>query len=121
MMFVSGCWHRVCMVVDDRALGWHLAYQRDVVSRSQTVACGLSSDALRHRIRSGGPWQRLLPGVYLTTTGERTREQLLIASMLYAGPDSLITGPAALANYGIRGRQARVIDVLVPAASKRSA
>ena len=120
MMFVSGCWHRVCMVVDDRALGWHLAYQRDVVSRSQTVACGLSSDALRHRIRSGGPWQRLLPGVYLTTTGERTREQLLIASMLYAGPDSLITGPAALANYRIRGPQTHLVDVLVPATSKRS-
>jgi hypothetical protein len=62
----------------------------------------------------------LLPGVYLTATGQPTREQLLIASLLYAGPDGLITGPAALANYRIRGPQTRLIDVLVPAARKRS-
>jgi hypothetical protein len=108
------------MAVDDRAFSWHQAYQHGVLSRSQAVACGLSLDALRHRIRVGGPWQRLLPGVYLTSTGEPTREQLLVASLVYAGPDGLITGPAALANYRIRGPQPRVIDVLIPAATKRS-
>jgi hypothetical protein len=108
------------MVIDDRAFAWHLAYQRGVISRSQTVNCGLSADALRHRIRTGGPWQRLLPGVYLTATGQPTREQLLIAALLHAGPDGLITGSAALANYRIRGPQTRMIDVLIPAESKRS-
>jgi len=108
------------MTIDHRAFAWHQAYQRGVLSRSQSVAFGLSPDALRHRIRAGGPWRRLLPGVYLTTTGEPTREQLLIASLLYTGPDGLITGPSALANYRIRCPQTRRVDVLAPATSKRS-
>jgi len=58
--------------------------------------------------------------VYLTTTGQASREQLQIASLLYAGPDSLITGSAALANYRIQTSPARRIDVLVPASTKRS-
>ena len=58
--------------------------------------------------------------MYLTTTGQASREQLQIASLLYAGPDSLITGSAALANYRIQTPPARRIDVLVPASTKRS-
>ena len=104
----------------DPSLAWTLAYQQGVLSRSQVTASGLSPKALQHRLRSGGPWQRLLPGVYLTTTGQPTREQLLIASLVYAGPDGLITGPAALVNYRIRGPQARLVNVLVPATTKRS-
>jgi hypothetical protein len=34
--------------------------------------------------------------------------------MLYAGPESVITGLAALRNYGIRGAQPRRVDVLIP-------
>jgi hypothetical protein len=99
---------------------WTIAYQQGVLSRSQATASGLSPKAMQHRLRSGGPWQRLLPGVYLTATGQPTREQLLVASLVYAGPDGLITGPAALVNYRIRGLPARQIDVLVPATTKRS-
>jgi hypothetical protein len=58
--------------------------------------------------------------VYLTTTGQASQEQIQIASMLYAGPGSLITGPAALTNYRIRTSPCGVVDVLIPAASKRS-
>ncbi|MBO0831828.1 MAG: hypothetical protein J2P29_07645 [Actinobacteria bacterium] len=108
------------MVLDHRAFDWYHGYQRGVLSRSQAVAYGLSPDALRHRIRAGGPWQRLLPGVYLTATGQPTQEQLLIASMVYAGPDGLVSGPAALANYRIRGPETRMVDVLVPVTCKRS-
>ena len=108
------------MVLDDRALAWTLGYQQGVLSRSQTLAGGLTRNTLQHRLRPGGPWQRLLPGVYLTATGQPAREQLLIASLLYAGPDGLITGPSALANYRIRGPQTRLVHVLVPATSKRS-
>ncbi len=101
-------------------IAWTLAYQQGVLSRSQATASGLSPKALQHRLRPGGPWQRLLPGVYLTTTGRATGDQLRIASLLYTGPSGLITGPAALTNYRIRGPQAHLVDVLVPAASKRS-
>jgi hypothetical protein len=97
-----------------------VARQQGVVGRDQALGAGLTPGALRHRIRPGGPWQRVVPGVYLTVTGQPTREQMRIAALLYAGPDGLITGPAALANYQIRSSPTRVVDVLVPAASKRT-
>jgi hypothetical protein len=103
-----------------QALAWLLGYQRGVISRPQALARGVTMDALRHRIRSGGPWQRLLPGIYLTATGSPTGEQLQIAAMLFAGSDSLLTGLAALRTYGIRVPAARRVDVLVPASRQRA-
>jgi hypothetical protein len=76
---------------------------------------GITPAGLRYRYRPGGPWQRLLPGVYLTTTGEPTNEQLQTAALLYAGRSSLITGSAALRPHRIRVPATRRIDVLVPA------
>jgi hypothetical protein len=102
------------MKPDDRAVRWLLAHQRGVLNRDQAISGGLSESALRHRIRRDGPWQRLLPGVYLAATGQPTREQRLIAAMLFAGPESLISGPAALQNYRIRGSETEIIDLLVP-------
>ena len=64
---------------------WLAAHQRGVLSRAQVLSGAISVDGLRHRIRKGGPWQRLLPGVYLTTTGQPTGEQLQIAATLFAG------------------------------------
>ena len=105
---------------DDRALLWLLAHQRGVASRAQVLESGVSEDGLRHRIRTGGPWQRLLPGVYLAATGQSTREQRQIAAILYAGPASVITGRAALRACGIGGPETEMIDVLIPAESQRA-
>ncbi|MGB6454870.1 MAG: type IV toxin-antitoxin system AbiEi family antitoxin domain-containing protein [Streptosporangiaceae bacterium] len=85
------------MAIDNRALAWLVAHQQGVIGRDQVIDAGLTPGALRHRIRTGGPWQRVLPGVYLTVTGQPTREQMQIASLLYAGPAGVLTGPAALA------------------------
>jgi hypothetical protein len=79
----------------------------------------MSEEALRHRLRHGGPWQALLPGVYLATTGSPTRPQRLMAAQLYAGPDSVITGPAALALHNIRAPQTLIVDVLIPHERRR--
>jgi hypothetical protein len=84
------------------ALAWLVAYQHGVLARPQIVSAGVADDWLRHRIRLGGPWQRLLPGIYLTTTGQPTRDQLQVAAALFAGAESVITGWAALRNYKIR-------------------
>jgi hypothetical protein len=62
----------------------------------------------------------LLPGIYLTATGEPSRDQLLMAALLYAGPVSVITGPAALPIYKIRAPKIRVVDVLVPVTRQRA-
>ncbi|HXW86767.1 MAG TPA: hypothetical protein VEJ42_00770 [Streptosporangiaceae bacterium] len=101
------------MTLDGRAVAVQLILQHGVLSRSQALAHGVTDSSLRHRLRPGGPWQRLLPGVYLTATGTPTWQQLESAALLHAGDGSLITGPAALRNYGIRGQDGRVIDVIV--------
>ncbi len=101
---------------DDRYIEWLLASQRGVLSRPQALAGGVTTrHGLEHRLRPGGPWQRLLPGVYLTVTGQPSFEQLQVAALLYAGAKSFITGSAALTFYGIRGPRTKAIDVLVPA------
>jgi hypothetical protein len=100
---------------DDRDAEWLVAYQRGVVSSAQALSIGLTAAGLRHRYRPGGPWQRLLPGVYLTSTGEPTSEQRQTAALLYAGRPSVITGPVALRHYRLRAPETHRIDVLVPA------
>jgi hypothetical protein len=100
---------------DDRNMQWLLASQHGVLSRGQALAVGTTAAGLQHRLRLDGPWQRLLRGVYLTSTGAPSSVQLQVAALLYAGPESLITGPAALAFHGIRGAKAGTVDVLVPA------
>lgn len=94
--------------------------QLAVASRSQLLALGMKDDAMRYRVRAGGPWQTLLPGVYLTTSGVPSFAQKEMAALLYAGQGSLMTGPVALAYYSIRSVPfADVIDVLVPARRQR--
>jgi hypothetical protein len=105
--------------IDRDALGRTLDQQLDVITRSQAVAAGLTRHALRHRLRLGGPWRALMPGVYLAATGTPTVLQQEMAAMLYAGRGSVITGLAAVRQHHIRGPAAEVIDVLVPASRKR--
>jgi hypothetical protein len=105
----------------DKSFSITLSRQHRVVSRSQALAAGMSRDAVLHRVRPGGPWQRLLPGVYLTQTGRPTANQKDMAALLYAGPASAITGPAALRGLGISRHEPAVIDVLIPAANHRQA
>ncbi|HEX5190291.1 MAG TPA: hypothetical protein VFW16_12150 [Streptosporangiaceae bacterium] len=96
-----------------------IARQNGLISRAQALSCGLTHQALRYRIRAGGPWQVLVPGVYATFTGALTRDQKEIAALLYAGRGSVITGQAAMAAHGVSNRGRRVVDVLIPAGSHR--
>lgn len=77
-------------------LGELLDKQLSVVSRGQLLALGMTDRAMQHRVRAGGPWQPLLPGVYLGVSGAPSQPQKEMAALLYAGPGSLITGPVAL-------------------------
>lgn len=101
------------------ALDRILHEQLGVIARHQTPAAGLTAGALRHRLRPGGPWCCLLPGVYIAATGTPTTLQQEMAALLYAGSGSVITGSAALRSHHIRGASSDLIDVLVPAARKR--
>ena len=94
--------------------------QSSVVSRGQLLALGMSDRAMQYRVRRSGPWQKLLPGVYLAATGIPSLYQKELAALLYAGPGSLVTGPMALMHHSIRsGFPVDVIDVLVPAGRQR--
>jgi len=96
-----------------------LARQYRVISRSQAMACGMTESTLQHRLRAGGPWQRLLPGVFLTVTGAPTSDQREVAALLYAGPGSLLTGTAALRLWGVRVPYSSMIEVLIPDTKQR--
>jgi len=94
--------------------------QLAVASRGQLLALGMNDRAMQYRLRPDGPWQALLPGIYLAVTGTPTFEQKEMAALLYAGPESLITGRAALWHHGIgSGWPPDVVDVLVPAERQR--
>ena len=105
--------------LDCDALDRLLIQQLDVIARCQALAVGVTDNALRHRLRPGGPWRTLLPGVYMAATGAPTTLQQEMAALLYAGPGSVITGPAALRCHHIRCELTDIVDVLVPATRQR--
>lgn len=104
---------------DSGALSALVRKQDGVVLRRQALAAGLSPSALRYRLRPGGPWSVWLPGVYRTETGAPTQAQREIAALLYGGPRSVLTGAAALLHYRLPAPEPAVIDILIPARSKR--
>lgn len=104
---------------DTAALARLLSRQSSVVSRSQAAACAMTEGAIRHRIQPDGPWQTLLPGVYLTTSGVPTAKQRVTAAYLYAGQAIAVTGPAALAWYSLPSVRTDEVDVLVPLGCER--
>ena len=95
------------------------ASQYGVITRAEAQQCGLTPRMLERKIRPGGPWQRLLPGVYLTHTGEPSRDQQLMAALCYGGDGAIITGLAAVHRYGVRGPATSVVDVLIPHFARR--
>ncbi len=104
---------------DAAALADIQARQRDLVRREQVLCCSMTKPALRHRIRPDGPWQVVLPGLYLTHRGELTARQRDAAAYLYGGPGIAVTGPAALAWHGLAAEPADFIDVLVASGCRR--
>ena len=105
----------------DQARLWALLpIQYGVVARWQALACGLTPRAIDYRLRRGGPWRAMLPGVYLTMTGTPTQEQREIAALLYAGSGSVITGAVAVRRHHLACAGLNLIDVLIPADEQRA-
>lgn len=55
-----------------------------VLTSDELRARGVSASEAGERCRPGGPWQRVLPGVYLLHPGPATAEERLHAVLLYA-------------------------------------
>ncbi|MEU5438006.1 hypothetical protein AB0G73_32190 [Streptomyces sp. NPDC020719] len=111
--------------------------QRRVLSSTQLRAHGVSASRAAAQCRPGGPWQQLLPGVYVLHPGPPTSDERLHAALLYAGrpaerarsvpaqgkahtapPDAIVTGLAALTLHGFSSAPPLIsldrIDILVP-------
>ena len=87
-MTVGGLWQAPAMgrlsQFDADGLARLLGRQSGVISRGQALACAMTQPAIRHRIRPDGPWQMLLPGIYLSNQGVPTTKQKVTAAYLYA-------------------------------------
>ena len=96
-----------------------LRRQHQTIGRDQAFSCGLTPAAVQHRIRPGGPWRRLLPGVYVALTGPVAAEQREMAALIHAGPRSVLTGLAAARRHGFAAPEVAPVDVLVPPQVRR--
>ncbi|WDF38122.1 hypothetical protein PBV52_15595 [Streptomyces sp. T12] len=112
---------------------------RRVMTTAQLKSHGISPAEMNEQCRPGGPWQQVLPGVFLLHPGPPTSEERLHAVLMYAArerspgvpsqpnageahapayPDAVITGLAALTLHGFSATPPLTaldqIDVLVP-------
>lgn len=78
------------------------AAQDGLITRTQALAAGMSIGALRHAVRPGGPWQRVVPGVYATFTGALQDIHRLRTAELVVGADGMVTGAWACRWWGLR-------------------
>ncbi|AWK08688.1 hypothetical protein DDQ41_06840 [Streptomyces spongiicola] len=96
--------------------------RRRVLSAAQLRARGVTAGHTAERCGPGGPWQQILPGVFLLHPGTPTGEERLHAAVTYAGrpgrSEAVVTGPAALALHRFASAPSPTalerIDVLVP-------
>ena len=75
--------------------------QCGVISRSQALRAGLTTDMIKFRLRSGR-WRLMHRGVYATFTGVPGRGARLWAAVLAAGPDQRRDRPRAVHQRGHR-------------------
>jgi len=78
-----------------------LLLQDHILHRSQALAYGFTARAITHRLDSG-QWQVILPAVYLMAPTEPSRRQLLMAALLFVGPEGAIDGVDACRFHGLR-------------------
>lgn len=128
--------------VSPRPLSHLTDARRRVLRAAQLRAHGVSAAKAAAQCRPGGPWQQILPGVFVLHAGPPTSEERLHAALLYAGRptgsalgavvpsqvrtegeagsygDVMITGPAALVLHRFSSAPSLLslerIDVLVP-------
>jgi hypothetical protein len=107
-------------------LGPLSSVQRRVLTTAQLREHGVSAAKAASQCRAGGPWQQLLPGVFVLHQGPPTSEERLHAALLYAGRaarqgqerEAVVTGLAALALHRFSSAPPlpalEQIDVMVP-------
>src|SRR3954466_10967045 len=87
--------------------------QSGVLARRQLIALAHPSHFVDDQV-SAGRWQILSDVVICTTTGPLSREQLMWAGVLHAGPGGAIGGLTALERRGLKNWHRDEITVLLP-------
>lgn len=91
-----------------------------VLTRNELHELGVTQRMIWARVRHGGPWQRLLPGVIMLRNGAPGQQQLLGGAVRYAGPQAVITGLWAARLHGLkRMPEPDKVHVLLPHDHKR--
>ena len=78
------------------------AATNDVIRARTLVDAGVPESTVYARCRPGGPWQLLLPATVLLSNGRPTPDQLVVAGLLYAGQNAVVTGIEAARRHGVR-------------------
>lgn len=86
--------------------------QSGLLARRQLIALGFTPHYVDRQI-AAERWQHITDVVVCTTTGALTREQLMWAGVLHAGPNSAIGGLSALERRGLTGWYRDEITVLL--------
>ncbi|MGW0174400.1 hypothetical protein ACWDUM_11180 [Rhodococcus sp. NPDC003322] len=96
-----------------------VGYSTNLAIRSSILrSLGVAPKTLARYCMPGGPWQRILPGIILLHNGIPSALQRATAALMYGGPDSVLTGHAALSEHGFRS-SAQMSDVLLLIPARR--
>jgi predicted transcriptional regulator of viral defense system len=97
------------------AAAWDLTRrQHGVVTHAQLRELGLSSEAIRHRLRRGR-LHRVMRGVYAVGRPQLEARGRWMAAVLACGPRALLSHRSAAALWGIRPEAPDRVEVVVPA------
>jgi hypothetical protein len=88
--------------------------QGGVITRRQALATGLPATTVESWVQRGR-WTRLARGIYVTSGGPPSREALLWAALLRAGPGAVLSHQTAAELCGLPPGGAPAIHVTVPA------
>lgn len=95
------------------------ANPRRVFRVTELENVGVPQSTSYRRSRDGGPWQRLAPGIVMTSDEPPTVEDLIDAALLHAGPCAVITGMHGARLHGLSSPPAEApIHVLIPHSSR---
>ncbi|MEO8328535.1 MAG: hypothetical protein ABI586_00895 [Candidatus Nanopelagicales bacterium] len=105
------------------AVHWIANSQLGLVTAAQLAEIGFASASLARYIRTGGPWRRILPGIYCVGPDPLTVEQRELAGLLFAGAHASLTGTSALRRRGLRylpeDPASALVHTLIPDARHR--
>jgi hypothetical protein len=90
-----------------------LRLQSGIVARGQALGYGLDEDVMKRRLRAGR-WRAVHRGVYATFSGRLSRDAVLWAAILRAGPGAALSHQTAAELLELTDDRSDVIHLTVP-------